>query len=342
MNDLQLEPEAQKRLDAYNAALLRDDGSVEHELATYMDAFIQGIQGHPHPPYELLKGDDYITDIKEENNTFDVMEEALHDYCRAHGTLEPGEYDELAKAADALAFYNYQNYAEPEELVAAYVKRIQRENTINAMDKEDVIFEGMKILSENRTRTEKEATALRSQLEEVYQAAHQSPVVFLDEVRENAIDICESLKIAPPVHSWANFAYAGGDPSQTTVESGKPKGTPGCFDSLTVEHNDYGYTSVTYFASERSRIDVFAYDQLIGTIQNHGAEEKSDVTIYGQGAFQDLLKKEVEDLKSYSFSIGYDMKIVPDAHQRFPGIQRVLEDFRKSGKEVSYTSGKTH
>lgn len=39
MEEKQLNPEAKKRLNHYNEVLMREDGSVEHELATYMDAF---------------------------------------------------------------------------------------------------------------------------------------------------------------------------------------------------------------------------------------------------------------------------------------------------------------
>lgn len=39
MEEKQLNPEAKKRLERYNKALLHEDGTLEHELATYMDTF---------------------------------------------------------------------------------------------------------------------------------------------------------------------------------------------------------------------------------------------------------------------------------------------------------------
>ena len=48
---IELNPEAQQRLERYNHALLEEDGTVEHELATYMDAFLEGYNDKPHPPY---------------------------------------------------------------------------------------------------------------------------------------------------------------------------------------------------------------------------------------------------------------------------------------------------
>ena len=117
----QLKPEAQIRLEHYNEALLRKDNSVEHELATYMDAFLQGYNGEPHPPFRLIGGED-LTDILEDNDAYDTLEDALYDYCRAHEEMDTGDYAKLTKAADSVAYYEYQNYKEPEELVVSYIQ----------------------------------------------------------------------------------------------------------------------------------------------------------------------------------------------------------------------------
>ncbi len=236
MSDIQLKPDAQKRLKTYNEALLREDNSIEHQLATYMDAFIQGYQGKPHPPYELLKGEDYITDIIEGNNAFDVMEDALRDFCQDHGKPRPSEYDKLAKAADALAFYDYQNYVEPLKTIASYIKDIQKENTIN-MDKETVIIKGMKALSGIQPRTPKDAAKMHKYLEDKLETFSHSPKAFLLRLRKDARYICDELAIAPPIHSWADFVSAGTDTSLATAKLDVPQKSPDSFKRLTVENN---------------------------------------------------------------------------------------------------------
>ena len=125
MEEKQLNPEAQKRLERYNQALLQEDGTVEHELATYMDAFFEGYNGPPHPPYLEIGSEDDITSILEQNDTYDTLEDALYDYYKAHEDMSKKDYDALAKVADSMAFYAYQNYLDPQELVASYIQHIQ-------------------------------------------------------------------------------------------------------------------------------------------------------------------------------------------------------------------------
>lgn len=84
---IELNPEAQQRLERYNHARLEEDGTVEHELATYMDAFLEGYNDNPHPPYHGIGSEEDITDILEQNDTFDTLEDALYDYCEAHNDI---------------------------------------------------------------------------------------------------------------------------------------------------------------------------------------------------------------------------------------------------------------
>lgn len=136
---IELNPEAQQRLDRYNHALLEEDGTVEHELATYMDAFHQGYNGKPYPPFCPIGGEDDLTDILEYNYNFDTLEDALYDYCRAHKEMDAGDYAKLAKAADSVAYYEYQNYKEPEELVASYIQHLQKERPNADTLKDDIL-----------------------------------------------------------------------------------------------------------------------------------------------------------------------------------------------------------
>ena len=99
---IELNPEAQQRLERYNHALLEEDGTVEHELATYMDAFLEGYNDKPHPPYHGIGSEEDITDILEQNDTFDTLEDALYDYCEAHKDMSKKDYASLVKAADSM------------------------------------------------------------------------------------------------------------------------------------------------------------------------------------------------------------------------------------------------
>ena len=136
---IELNPEAQQRLERYNHALLEEDGTVEHELATYMDAFLEGYNDKPHPPYHGLGSEEDITDILEQNDTFDTLEDALYDYCEAHKDMSKKDYASLVKAADSMAFYAYQNYIEPQKLVASYVQHIQNERPNADTLKDDIL-----------------------------------------------------------------------------------------------------------------------------------------------------------------------------------------------------------
>lgn len=174
----QLRPEAQIRLDNYNKALLREDGSVEHELATYMDAFLQGYNGEPHSPFRPIGGED-LTDILEYNDTYDTLEDALYDYCRAHEEMDAGDYAKLAKAADSVAYYEYQNYKEPEELVASYIRHLQKERPNADTLKGDIIRNIQNILKVNRQAGVSEKTIdkaldkVRKELPSLMQEKHQ-------------------------------------------------------------------------------------------------------------------------------------------------------------------------
>lgn len=146
----QLKPEVQARLDHYNEALLREDGSVEHELATYMDAFLQGYNGEPHPPFRPIGGKDDLTDILEHNDAFDTIENALYDYCKVHDEMSSKDYEELAKAADSLAYYDYQNYIGPKELVASYIQHLQKERPTADTLKDDILRNIQHLIRVNR------------------------------------------------------------------------------------------------------------------------------------------------------------------------------------------------
>ena len=174
----QLKPEAQIRLEHYNEALLRKDDSVEHKLATYMDAFLQGYNGEPHPPFRPIGGED-LTDILEYNDTYDTLEDALYDYCRAHEEMDAGDYAKLAKAADSVAYYEYQNYKEPEELVASYIQHLQKERPNADTLKGDIIRNIQNILKVNRQVGVSEKTIdkaldkVRKELPSLMQEKHQ-------------------------------------------------------------------------------------------------------------------------------------------------------------------------
>lgn len=150
MEEKQLNPEAKKRLERYNKALLHEDGTLEHELATYMDAFFEGYNGKPQPPYHKIGSEDDITDILEQNDTYDTLEDALYDYCKAHEDMSKKDYATLAKAADAMAFYAYQNYRDPQKLVASYIQHIQNERPNADTLKDDILKNIQHILKVNR------------------------------------------------------------------------------------------------------------------------------------------------------------------------------------------------
>lgn len=56
----------------------------------------------------------------------------------------------LAKAADSMAFYAYQNYRDPQKLVASYVQHIQNERPNADTLKDDILKNIQRILKVNR------------------------------------------------------------------------------------------------------------------------------------------------------------------------------------------------
>ena len=258
------------------------------------------------------------------------------------------EEDDLGSYLEDVIAYSLDNHAKE---IKAYADEVgQRGIDI----KEDVIMESMKIMSENRHRSEKEAAAIRSRIEKEFDASKDyTPRAFLYKVREMSGDICKSLNIAPPVRRWSDFVYAGlRDTSKATIDL--PKNAAGLLNkSISVEQNDCGYACVRYSAARNdlaavTKSKIYADDKLIGAARYHtGDEMKTDekFTVYGQGPLQDVLKKEFEHINDtrsvYGDQPPVPISIEPESRERFPGAKRLIDDFKKSGgKEIPYTQSK--
>ena len=218
--------------------------------------------------------------------------------------------------------------------------------------KEDVLFEGMKILSENRTRPEKETSAIRSYLEKAFKATDKTSEPFLYEINENRINISKELHIAPPIHNWVDFEYAG-HLTQDIARVDMPENPHRLLEKIvSVERNEYGYACVRYGAgrndlSSLTKSKFFADGKLIGEAQYREGDELKPAkkyTIYGLGPVQRVLKKEIDRMNDFATTYGnpvVPITVEPESRERFPGTERLIDDFKKSGgKEISYTQSK--
>ena len=221
--------------------------------------------------------------------------------------------------------------------------------------KEDVIMESMKILSENRPRSEKEAAAIRNRIEKEFKASKDyTPKAFLYKIREMSGDICKSLNIAPPIHSWDDFEYAG-SVTQSIARLKMPENAHQLVEkSVSVEQNEYGYACVRYGAGRvdlatLTKSKIYANGKLIGEEKYCEGDELKPAmkyTIYGQGPLQDLLKKKFDANNERRAIFSKDKAAVPisyesESKERFPGANRLMDDFKKSGgKEITYTQSK--
>ncbi len=226
-------------------------------------------------------------------------------------------------------------------------------NAHNMDLKEDVIMEGMKILSENRPRSEKEASSIRKYLEKQFDATDKSPEAFLYEIKENAVAACKSLNIAPPVRTWCDFMYAG-YLTESKVKLDMPENAYRLVEkSVSIEQNEYGYTCVRYGAGRTdlaalTKSKIYANGKLIGEEKYCEGDElklAEKYTIYGHGPLQNLLKKEFDSNNErraiFSDAPAIPISYEPESKERFPGVKQVLEDFKKSGgKEITYFLGK--
>lgn len=121
--ETKLKPEAKKRLERYHHALLHEDGTVEHELATLIHAFLNGRFGEPYLPipeeeqHRISEGDKY----------YDVLTTAISSYIIHHFKgMKVEDFATLEQASDALAFYTYQNEANPHKAITAYFARLYK------------------------------------------------------------------------------------------------------------------------------------------------------------------------------------------------------------------------
>ena len=93
--------------------------------------------------------------------------------------MDAGDYAKLAKAADSVAYYEYQNYKEPEELVASYIRHLQKERPNADTLKGDIIRNIQNILKVNRQAGVSEKTIdkaldkVRKELPSLMQEKHQ-------------------------------------------------------------------------------------------------------------------------------------------------------------------------
>lgn len=258
------------------------------------------------------------------------------------------EEDDLGSYLEDVIAYSLDNHAKE---IKAYADEVgQRGIDI----KEDVIMESMKILSENRPRSEKEAAAIRSRIEKELKASKDhTPKTFLYKIREMSGDICKSLNIAPPIRRWWDFVYAGPRSKDEAIINLPENATKLLCKNIFVEKNDYGYACVRYGADRNdlaalTKSKIYADDKLIGEAQYRtGDEMKTDekFTVYGQGPLQDVLKKEFEHINDtrsvYGDQPPVPISIEPESRERFPGAKRLIDDFKKfGGKEISYTQSK--
>lgn len=116
--ETKLKPEAKKRLERYHQALLQEDGTVEHELATLIHAFLNGYFGEPYLPIR----EEEQHRIAEGDRHYDVLTTAISSYLFRHDyDMEDKDFVALEEASDALAFYTYQNEANPRKAISAFL-----------------------------------------------------------------------------------------------------------------------------------------------------------------------------------------------------------------------------
>ena len=121
--ETKLKPEAKKRLERYHQALLHEDGTVEHELATLIHAFLNGRFGEPYLPIQ----EEVQHHIAEGDKYYDVLTTAISSYLFRHDyDMEDKDFVALEQASDALAFYTYQNEADPHKAISAYFARFHK------------------------------------------------------------------------------------------------------------------------------------------------------------------------------------------------------------------------
>lgn len=121
--EIQLQPEAQKRLEQYNAALLQENDSVEHRLAVLMTAFLRKRSGFLSSKFVtpfIFSNKSDINNIIIGDKTYDVLQISILAYCIHHKDMRQKDFESLKTAADALAFYTYQNEPNPREAITAY------------------------------------------------------------------------------------------------------------------------------------------------------------------------------------------------------------------------------
>lgn len=121
--ETKLKPEAKKRLERYHQALLQEDGTVEHELATLIHAFLNGHFGEPYLPIR----EEEQHRIAEGDRHYDVLTTAISSYLFRHDyDMEDKDFVALEEASDALAFYTYQNEANPRKAISAFFARFHK------------------------------------------------------------------------------------------------------------------------------------------------------------------------------------------------------------------------
>lgn len=121
--EIQLQPEAQKRLEQYNAALLQENDSVEHRLAVLMTAFLR--------KRSIFSNKSDINNIITGDKTYDVLQISILAYCIHHKDMRQKDFERLEDAADALAFYTYQNEANPHKVISAFFARFHKKPADN-------------------------------------------------------------------------------------------------------------------------------------------------------------------------------------------------------------------
>ena len=126
--ETKLRPEAKKRLERYHQALLQEDGTVEHELATLIHVFLNGHSGEPYLPIR----EEEQHRIAEGNRHYDVLTTAIFSYLFRHVyDMEDKDFVTLEQASDALAFYTYQNEANPHKVISAFFARFHKKPADN-------------------------------------------------------------------------------------------------------------------------------------------------------------------------------------------------------------------
>lgn len=121
-----------QKIEAFNQALAKEDYSVRHKLASYMDAFLQGKEGYPKPPYKGIPANDLkkaANGILNQDSWFDVMESAIHDLKEDHPEIS---YHDIREAAEELDFYSAQNRKNPKAYFDELFQNLQEERLDNA------------------------------------------------------------------------------------------------------------------------------------------------------------------------------------------------------------------